>query len=154
MATAVNITTTAQAPHGACLDYRYSIMAARTPLPRPDISAAPIRRFVAAACTADAKHARNDFWRIVNTSGDAIRFDRHLDPDCYAAFSFPHERAAGVALNWLSHLQGHDAGRRGQWSLWASMKLDEKRAWVRRRRYLVHGLIKAAAAYTAARNAI
>lgn len=73
MANAVNITTIAQAPHGACLDYRYAITAARTPLPRPDVSGEPIRRFVAVACTADAVHACSDFWRIVHDSGDAAR---------------------------------------------------------------------------------
>lgn len=154
MAIAVNITTAAQAPHGACIDYRDAIMAARTPLPRPDVLGAPIRRLVAVACTADAVHASSDFWRIVNASGDAIRFDRFRDPDCHTPYAFRHEALAGVALNWLSHLQGHDSNRRGKWSLWASMTLDEKRAWVRRRRHLVHGLLKAAKAYTAARNAI
>lgn len=154
MANAVNITTAAQAPHGACIDYRYAIAAARTPLPRPDDSGEPLRRFVAVACTADAVHACSDFWRIVHDSGDAVRFDRFRDPDCHTPYAFRHEVLAGVALNWLSHLQSHDADRRGQWSLWPSMTLDEKRAWVRRRRYLVHGFLKAAAAYTAARNAI
>lgn len=154
MATNFNITTTAQAPHGACIDYRYAITAARVPLPRADVSGGPVRHLVAVACTADAVHACSDFWRIVHASGDAVRFDRFRDPDCHIPYAFRHEVLAGVALNWLSHLQTHDTDRRGQWSLWASMTLDEKRAWARRRRYLVHGLLTAAAAYTAARNAI
>lgn len=152
MAITVNITQPAKGAPPA--DYRDTISATRVALPRPDISAAPVRRFVSIACTADADHARRDFWRIAHDTGDAARFDRFRDPDCHTAFALPHERAAGVALNWLSHLQSHDADRAGLWSLWASMTLDEKRAWARRRRYLVHGLLQAAAAYTAARNAI
>ena len=152
MAIAFNITTTTKAAPPA--DYRDTIAAARVALPRPDVSAAPVRRFVSVACTAEAEHARIDFWRIANTSGDAIRFDRFRDPDCHTAFALPHERAAAIALNWLSHLQAHDADRHGKWSSWSSMTRNEKCAWARRRRYLVHGLIRAAAAYTAARNAI
>lgn len=151
MAIAANITTTATT---APADYRDTIAAARVALPRPDISAAPVRRFVSIACTADADHARRDFWRIAHDTGDAARFDRFRDPDCHTAFALPHERAAGVALNWLSHLQGHDGRRSGKWADWSSMTRDEKCAWARRRRYLLGGLIRAAAAYTAARNAI
>jgi hypothetical protein len=154
MATTVSITTTAQAPQSACLDYRDAIKAARVTCPRPDVAGAPLRRYVAMACEADTKHARNDFWRIVVASGDAVRFDRFLDPDCHTPYQFSHETRAGTALVWLSHLQGHDAQRHGLWAVWSSMTQDGKRAWVRRRRYLLRGLLKAAAAYTAARNAI
>ena len=64
------------------------------------------------------------------------------------------------ALVWLSHLQGHDNDRHGpslvrdrleRWNRWdRTIKAD----WLRRRRYLVHGLTRAANAYRAARASL
>jgi hypothetical protein len=70
------------------------------------------------------------------------------------AFRLPHEARAGEALIWLSHLQPHDSDRRGPWARWGRWDRSAKADWLRKRRELLHGLIRAAAAYRAARASI
>lgn len=127
------------------------IAAARTALPSHTLAGVPLRRFVSAVCTAEVEHARADFWHIVHRLGAVGLFDRHRDPDCEAQFRLPHEVRAAAALNWLSHLQTHDSDRHGPWARWQTMGYAGRCAWVRRRRYLLAGLIRAFRAYTAAR---
>lgn len=129
------------------------IKAARTALPSHTLTGVPLRRFVSAVCTAEVEHARNDFWHIVHRISAAARFDRFRDPDCDAQFRLSHEVRAAAALNWLSHLQTHDSDRHGPWARWQSMSYSDRCAWVRRRRYLLGGLIRAFHGYTAARGA-
>ena len=127
---------------------RAIIRAARTPLPGPDLSAQPVRAFVARTCTAEVEHAEADFWWVVRRLQAEVLFDRDAEPDCEAAFRLPHEQHAGAALLWLSHLQAHasDWTRR-----WRAMSPAGKRDWLRRRRYLLGGLIPTANAYRASR---
>jgi len=80
-------------------------------------------------------------------------FDRHQDPDCDAAFRLPQEVQAGAALVWLSHLQAHDSDRYGPWAHWQRWNRQQRSAWLMRRRELLHGLIRAAGRYMAARAA-
>ncbi len=86
--------------------------------------------------------------------GAAALIDRHEEPDVDATFRLPHEARAGEALGWLSHMQAHDNDRHGLWSRWAVMSRDEKRAWLARRREILHGLIRAAHAYRRARSVV
>ena len=152
MATFQGITPTpTAAPSG---DYRAAVKATRTALPSHALEGVPVRRLVASVCAAEVEHSRNDFWRIAHRMGVAGLFDRYADPDCDAAFRLPHEAQAAAALVWLSHLQAHDADRRGPHASWGRMSRAAKAAWLRRRRYLVHGLIRVAGAYLAARAAI
>jgi len=133
-------------------DYRDLIKAARTALPSHELAGVPIRRFVSAVCTAEVEHARRDFALIVSRlNAGALFYD---DSDAHARYRLPHEVHAGAALVWLSHLQAHDGDRHGPWARWNTMDGEARRWWVRRRRELLHGLMRAAAAYRAARAAL
>ena len=139
-------------------DYRDAIRAGRKPLPSHDLTDVPVRKFVASVCQAEVTHAANDFWQVVD--GINARGLFYGETGAEAGFRFSHEGRAGEALVWLSHLQGHDNDRHGpsllrdfleRWNRWDRARKAE---WLQRRRYLVHGLIRAAAAYRAARAAL
>lgn len=139
-------------------DYRDAIRAGRKPLPTHALTDVPVRRFVASVCQAEVTHASNDFWQVVDGINARGLFYGETGAD--AGFRFPHEARAGEALLWLSHLQSHDNGRHGpsmvrdfleRWNRWDRAAKAE---WLKRRRYLVHGLIRAAAAYRAARASL
>ncbi len=139
-------------------DYRDAIRAGRKPLPSHEVTDVPVRRFVASVCQAEVNHAVDDFWQVVDGINARGLFYGEAGAD--AEFRFPHEARAGEALMWLSHLQGHDNNRHGpsivrdfleRWNRWDRARKAE---WLQRRRYLVHGLIRAAAAYRAARAAL
>jgi hypothetical protein len=139
-------------------DYRDAICTGRKPLPSHELTDVPVRKFVASVCTAEVTHAANDFWQVVDGINARGLFYGEKGSD--AAFRFPHEARAGEALVWLSHLQGHDNDRHGpslvrdfleRWNRWDR---TAKAEWLQRRRYLVHGLIRAAAAYRAARASL
>jgi hypothetical protein len=163
MAIALN-TTLASAPQeaepspkrGVVIPFRRSladrIMARRTILPSHELERVPVRRFVSAVCTAEVEHANREFQRITaDLHASAVFYD---DPGAEARFRLPHEARAGEALVWLSHLQAHDRDRRGPWASWNTMRHHERVRWLATRRKLLHGLIRAAAAYTAARAAL
>jgi hypothetical protein len=155
MATSFNITLTADADGlraaAAAIGIRPTIKAARVAMPYPDVKAAPLRRFVSIACTMEVQHAKADFWRLAHELKAASLFDSHVEPDADTGFRLPHEARAGEALIWLSHLQAHDSDRHGPWSRWGYLSLEGKRRWMQERRRILHGLLKAAAAYRAAR---
>lgn len=139
-------------------DYRDAIWAHRVALPSHELQDIPVRRFVASACAAEVKHARNDFLRVIYSIGVSAYFYGEVDPG--VEYRYAHEARAGEALIWLSHLQGHDNDRHGlnkrldhleRWNRWDRATKAE---WLRRRRKLLHGLIRAAAAYRAARASI
>lgn len=136
-------------------DYRDAIRAGRKPLPSHVLTDVPVRRFVASACQAEVNHAYNDFWQVVDGINARGLFYGETAAD--AAFRFPHEARAGEALVWLAALQSHDNNRHGpsivrdfleRWNRWDR---QAKAVWLQRRRTLVHGLIRAANAYRAAR---
>lgn len=133
-------------------DYRDAIWAHREPLPSHELLNVPVRRFVAAACAAEVRHARNDFLRVIYGIKVSPYFYGEVDPD--VPYRYAHEARAGEALVWLSHLQVHDSDRRGPWCRWGYMSAEGKRHWLQERRRLLHGLIRAAAAYRAARASI
>jgi hypothetical protein len=127
-------------------------------LPTHELTDVPVRRFVASACQAEIDHAYNDFWQVVDGINARGLFYGETAAD--AAFRFPHEAKAGAALVWLSHLQSHDNDRHGpsivrdfleRWNRWDRARKAE---WLKRRRYLLRGLIQAAADYRAARAAL
>lgn len=97
------------------------------------------------------QHADAQFWQLVRAcSADAV-IDRFETPDIAANYRLPHERCAGTALAWLSHLQSHDGDRRGPWQCRSGLSHPRKAAWLRRRRELLHGLLRAVTEYRAAR---
>jgi hypothetical protein len=139
-------------------DYRDAIRAGRKPLPSHELTDVPVRKFVASVCQAEINHAVDDFWQVVDGINARGLFYGETGAD--AGFRFPHEARAGEALVWLSHLQAHDNDRHGpslirdfleRWNRWDRARKAE---WLQRRRYLVHGLIRAAAAYRAARASL
>jgi hypothetical protein len=128
------------------------IMARRTILPSHELEAVPVRSFVSAVCTAEVEHADREFQRIAaDLHASAVFYD---DPGAEARFRLPHEARAGDALVWLSHLQAHDRSRRGPWARWNTMRPHERSLWLASRRKLLHGLIRAASAYRAARASL
>jgi len=158
MATATNTTTLSEIAAlrvaASSLGIRAAIKAARQPRSYPDVKAAPVRRFVSIACTMEVQHAKADFDRIVSAMEASSAFDAEFECNADVAFRLPHEARAGEALIWLSHLQTHDSFRRGPWERWSRMSPEGKRDWLTRRRTLLHGLIRAAHAYRAARASI
>ena len=101
----------AESPHHA------AIRRERRPLPPHEPDGANYRRWAAAVCGAEARHAADDFWAIVYRLGLANRFDRDDGFGGHEApFRFPHESHAFAALNWLCHLQAHESDRRGPWA--------------------------------------
>lgn len=138
----------------AARGYRAAIREARTPLQAPDFAATPLRRFVANVCTAEVQHADAQFWQLARACGADAVIDRFETPDIAATYRLPHERCAGRALVWLSHLQTHDSQRRGPWEVWTGFSRPRKAVWLRRRRELLHGLLRAVGEYRAARAAL
>ncbi|MGQ3300174.1 hypothetical protein [Reyranella sp.] len=134
--------------------YRVAIREARTPLQAPDFASTPLRRFVANVCTAEVQHADAQFWQLARACGADAVIDRFETPDIAATYRLPHERCAGRALVWLGHLQSHDSQRRGPWESWSGLSRPRKAVWLRRRRELLHGLLKAISEYRAARAAL
>ncbi len=126
----------------------------RKPLPPHDLVGCNYRAWAAAVLQAEVDHRDRDFTRVEAKLG--ISLDRWADPCLVQMGQFRHEARAGEALVWLSHLQTHDSDRHGPWARvrWAVWGVEEKRAWVRRRRYLLRGFIRAVEAYRAARAEI
>ncbi len=122
----------------------------RRPLPAHDLDGVNCRQWALAVCGAEVKHRASDFLRVEVKNGWS--FDRWNHPDAEQMGQFDHECHAGAVLNWLSHLQSHDEARRGKWAMWAGWNRDERIAWLRRRRYLVHGFLRQIAKYKAARR--
>ena len=126
----------------------------RHPLPVPAPSSTNYRRWAAATCAAEARHAVDDFWACVHRLGLAALFDRddgfggHETP-----FRFPHETHAFAALSWLGHLQAHESDRRGPWAAvrWHTWDAGQRRDWFSRRRYLWSGFVRQVERYRAAR---
>ena len=104
--------------HAAPATVHAAIRRARRPLPPCERSTgANYRRWAAAACAAEARHAADDFWSCVHRLGLAARFDRDDGFGGHEApFRLPHEVHACRRLGWLSHLQAHESDRRGPWA--------------------------------------
>ena len=140
-------------------DIRDSVPAAirreRRPLPPHVLAGAHYRRWAAAVCGAEARHAADDFWGIVYRLGLAARFDRDDGFGGHEApFRFPHETHAFAALSWLSHLQAHESDRRGPWARvrWNTWDAAQRLAWFARRRTLWSGFVRQVERYRAARR--
>src|ERR1700738_2868330 len=74
----------------------------RQPLPAHALDGANYRRWAAAVCGAEAKHAADDFWAAVYRLGLAALFDRDDGfggPE--APFRFAHQTPALAALSLL-----------------------------------------------------
>ena len=134
---------------------RTAIRRARRPLPMRDPDGAHYRRWAAAACAAEARHAADDFWSCVHRLGAACLFDRDDGFGGHEApFRLPHEVHAFAALGWLSHLQAHESDRRGPWAAvrWNTWDTAQRRAWFARRRVLWSGFVRQVERYRAARR--
>jgi hypothetical protein len=129
------------------------IRRARTIAHVPDAPVPATRAWALEACLADVEHAQQEFWTLAHRFRIAHAFDRYLVPTCHLATAHPHERQAGVVLNWLSHLQAeeHEIGRSV-----ALGHLRTNRAFMRaalaRRRQLKRGWATVLARYLALRR--
>jgi hypothetical protein len=129
------------------------IRRARTIAHVPDAPVPVTRAWALEACLIDVEHAQHEFWALAHRFHVAHAFDRFLVPTCHLATAHPHERQAGVVLNWLSHLQAeeHEIGR----SI-ALGQLRTNRAFMRaalaRRRRLKRGWAMVLARYLALRR--
>jgi len=126
----------------------------RRPLPLAAPSGTNYRRWAAATCAAEARHAANDFWACVHRLGLAALFDRDDGFGGHEApFRLPHETHAVAALSWLGHLQAHESDRRGPWAAvrWQTWDAAQRRDWFSRRRYLWSGFVRQVERYRAAR---
>lgn len=132
-----------------------AIRRARRPLPPPARDGSNYRRWAAAVCAAEARHAADDFWACVYRLGVGGLFDRDDGFGGHEApFRFPHETHAFAALSWLSHLQAHESDRRGPWAAvrWNSWDEGQRRDWFAHRRYLWAGFVRQVERYRAARR--
>jgi hypothetical protein len=124
-------------------------------LPGHELNGAPYRRWAAAVCAAEAKHAADDFWACVYRLGLAALFDRDDGFGGHEApFRFTHETHAFAAVSWLCHLQAHESDRRGPWAAvrWNSWDQGQRREWFARRRHLWSGFVRQVERYRAARR--
>jgi hypothetical protein len=127
----------------------------RRPLPPHELDGGNYRRWAAAVCGAEARHAADDFWVSVHRLGLAGLFDRDDGFGGHEApFRFAHETHAFAALGWLSHLQAHESDRRGPWAAvrWNTWDADRRREWFARRRHLWSGFVRQVERYRAARR--
>jgi hypothetical protein len=144
----------AESPHHA------AIRRARRPLPACALpgqasSDTNYRRWAAAACAAEARHAADDFWTCVHRLGLSALFDRDDGFGGHEApFRFAHETHAFAALSWLSHLQAHESDRRGPWAAvrWHTWDAAQRREWFAGRRRLWSGFVRQVERYRAARR--
>lgn len=127
----------------------------RRPLPAHELDGTPYRRWAAAVCTAEVRHAADDFWSAVYRLELAALFDRDDRFGGHEApFRFAHEVHAFAALAWLSHLQAHESDRRGPWAAvrWNTWDAGRRREWFERRRHLWSGFVRQVERYRAARR--
>ena len=124
-------------------------------LPGHELSGTNYRRWAAAVCAAEAKHAVDDFWAIVYRLGLSALFDRDDGFGGHEApFRFAHETHAFAALGWLSHLQAHESDRRGPWAAvrWNTWDAGQRLEWFARRRHLWSGFVRQVERYRLARR--
>jgi hypothetical protein len=141
--------------HDAPDSVHAAIRRERRPLPPHELDGGNYRRWAAAVCAAEARHAADDFWAAVYRLGLAARFDRDDGFGGHeASFRFAHETHAFAALSWLSHLQAHESDRRGPWAAvrWNTWDDGRRREWFARRRYLWSGFVRQVERYRAARR--
>jgi hypothetical protein len=127
----------------------------RRPLPPHELDGGNYRRWAAAVCGAEARHAADDFWSCIYRLGVAALFDRNDGFGGHEApFRFAHETHAFAALGWLSHLQAHESDRRGPWAAvrWNTWDEGRRREWFARRRYLWSGFVRQVERYREARR--
>ena len=138
-----------ESPHHA------AIRRARRPLPTRAIDDTNYRRWAAAVCAAEARHAADDFWACVHRLGLSALFDRDDGFGGHEApFRFAHETHAFAALSWLSHLQAHESDRRGPWAAvrWHTWDAAQRLEWFAGRRRLWSGFVRQVERYRAARR--
>ena len=92
----------------AHIEPAYRIRLERSPLPSHDLKDVPLRQWAAAVCTAEVKHAVEDFWHIVHRHGFSPVFDHYKREEEAAPFRLPHEVKAATVLNFLSHRQAEE----------------------------------------------
>jgi hypothetical protein len=134
------------------LSFAQKVAHMRRPLPSHAIEGGNFRQWATAVCTAEVRHRERDYLRVEAELG--VTVDRWDFPNCDEVGSFPHERDAGDALLWLSHLQAHESEKRTPFFFvpWTDWKRETRAAWMQKRRDLWRGFINAVRNYQAARK--
>ena len=74
------------------------------------------------------QRADAQFWQLARACDADTVIDRFETPDIAANYRLPHERCAGKALAWLSHLQSHGGDRRGPWQCGLASRIPARPA--------------------------
>lgn len=122
----------------------------RRPLPCHDLHTEHYRQWAKAVLEAEDRHAVDDSWRCIRRSKGALMFDHYRPRQEALRFFLRHEKLAGVALAWLSHLDLHDGSARVSLGRW---QRQEWRRWARERWTIKQKFAAAMAAYRDARAA-
>jgi hypothetical protein len=134
------------------LSFAQRVALLRRPLPSHDLPGGNFRKWAAAVCSAEVRHRERDYLRVEAELG--VTVDRWDFPNNDEVGQFTHERHAGAALLWLSHLQAHESEKRAPWSFlpWTDWKRETRAAWIAKRRKLWAGFVKEVRAYQDARK--
>jgi hypothetical protein len=122
----------------------------RRPLAVPDFDR-NYRPAVASVLRAEAKHAIDDFWRLVHVHGAGLLFDHHQREREARPFRFDHEVRAREAYAWLSDLNMHEADKDGPWATWMHFSEAQREAWRVRWLFLARGFLRSMKAYQVAK---
>ena len=128
------------------------VAALRRPLPSHAIEGGNFRSWAVAVCHAEVKHLEADYARVERELG--VHVDRWAFPNNDEVGQYPHERHAGDALLWLSHLQTHESEKRTPFHFlpFCDWRAKDRAAWVAKRRILWAGFLNAVRAYQQAKG--
>jgi hypothetical protein len=134
------------------LSFAQRVAQLRRPLPSHQIKGGNFRQWAAAVCSAEVRHRERDYLRCEAELGVSVpRWDF---PNNDEVGQFNHERHAGIALLWLSHLQAHESEKRTPISFvpFCDWRANNRALWFAKRRKLWAGFIKEVRAYQSARK--
>tara|TARA_R110000868_G_scaffold262506_1_gene521232 strand:- start:350 stop:808 length:459 start_codon:yes stop_codon:yes gene_type:complete len=139
-------------PPQSGLNFAELVAMRRRPLPTHAIEGGNFRRWATAVCHAEVKHREADYARVERELG--VHQDQWDFPNCVEVGQFDHERHAGKALLWLSHLQTHESEKRTPFHFlpFCDWRAKDRAAWIAKRRILWAGFIKEVRAYQAAKG--
>ena len=152
MDTIINMASVQRVEAAAALSFAQKVKLLRRPLPSHEVIGGNFRRCAIAVLKAEVRHREADYLRVERELGASV--DRYLYPTCIEVGQFKHERHAGIALNWLSHLQTHESEKRTPWSFvpFCDWRRETRAAWMQKRRYLWRGFLNAVRDYQHARQ--
>jgi hypothetical protein len=151
MDTLINMAAVQRVEAAAALSFAQKVKLLRRPLPSHTLEGGNFRRWAVAVLTAEVRHRERDYLRVEAELG--VNVSRWDFPNNDEVGSFDHERYAGAALLWLSHLQAHESEKRTPWSFvpFCDWRRETRAAWMQKRRVLWRGFLRAVRKYQEAR---